>query len=624
MHVVIPPVPTDKAWVKNPIDAFVLAKLEQNHLAPVPPASRLALLRRACFDLTGLAPTPEQIESFRKDDRPDAYAELIERLLASPQYGERWGRHWLDVVHYADSGGFEVDLFYQTAWQYRDYVIRSLNADKPFDRFIQEQVAGDELWPDDPEAIAATGLYAIGPVMEESAMISNQLEYEWLTDAADLTGAAFLGLTVGCARCHDHKYDSIPQTDYFALQAVFAASDRVYPEKIRERQIKALNGLLAEKPLPDDLKNDPRCALNTDKGSGLRLVHLASPREVRRLHRGELSQPREVAEPGLLSALVAGKRKPELSGVPAGQRRAALARWLTSPAENPLVARVIVNRVWAWRFGQGIVRTPNDFGTQGEAPTHPELLDWLAGELIEHGWSLKHLHRLILLSSAYQMQSPEASDALSADPENRQLSHFPRRRLEAEAIWDNLHACAGTLNPKPGGPAIVPPLTKEELTGLFQAEEKWPVTKDAREQTRRGVYLLVRRTFVFPLFEAFDPPEVMTSCPRRLETIVPTQALALLNSTVAFEQSRRFAARLLKECGDEPEPILSRAWLLAFNRPITEAETARALAFLHGRQTAAAEAERVTDSPRAPSTIEEALTELCLALFNANEFTYLD
>jgi hypothetical protein len=342
------------------------------------------------------------------------------------------------------------------------------------------------------------------------------------------------------------------------------------------------------------------------------------------LHRGELSQPREVAEPGLLSALVAGKRKPEFSGVPARQRRSALARWLTSPAENPLVARVIVNRVWAWHFGPGIVRTPNDFGTQGEAPTHPELLDWLAGELIEHGWSLKHLHRLILLSSAYQMQSPEASGAWSADPENRLLSHFPRRRLEAEAIWDNLHACAGTLNLKPGGPAIVPPLTKEELTGLFQAEEKWPVTKEPREQTRRGVYLLVRRTFVFPLFEAFDPPEVMTSCPRRLETIVPTQALTLLNSTVAFEQSRQFAARLLKECGDEPEPILSRAWLLAFNRPITEAERARALAFLHGRQTAAAEAERLSDSPRAPSAIEEALTELCLALFNANEFTYLD
>jgi hypothetical protein len=455
--------------VKNPIDAFVLAKLEQNHLAPAPPASRLALLRRACFDFTGLPPTPEQIESFRKDDRPVAYAELIERLLASPQYGERWVRHWLDVVHYADSGGFEDDLFYQTAWQYRDYVIRSLNADKPFDRFIQEQVAGDELWPDDAEAILATGLYAIGPVMEESAMISNQLEYEWVTDAADLTGAAFLGLTVGCARCHDHKYDPIPQTDYFALQAVFAASDRVYPEKVRERQIKALNGLLAEKPLPDDLKNDPKCALKTEKASGLRLVHLASPREVRRLHRGELSQPREVAEPGLLSALVAGKRKPELSGVPAAQRRAALARWLTSPAENPLVARVIVNRVWAWHFGPGIVRTPNDFGTQGEAPTHPELLDWLARDFIEHGWSLKHLHRLILLSSDYQMQGPEASGALSADPENRLLSHFPRRRLEAEAIWDNLHACAGTLNPKPGGPAIVPPLTKEELTGHFSS-----------------------------------------------------------------------------------------------------------------------------------------------------------
>ncbi|HEX4645335.1 MAG TPA: DUF1549 domain-containing protein, partial [Verrucomicrobiae bacterium] len=300
---VVPPVPKTKARVKNSIDAFVLARLEQNQLAPAPPASRLTLLRRACFDLTGLPPTPEQIENFTRDTRPDAYAALIERLLASQQYGERWGRHWLDVVRYADTGGFENDLRYQNAWQYRDYVIRSFNADKPFDRFIQEQVAGDELWPDDTNAVTATALYAIGPVMTESAMVSNQLEYEWLTDAADTTGAAFLGLTVGCARCHDHKYDPISQKDYYALQAVFAASDRVYPEKVRDQRIKALNGFLAEKPLPDDLKHDPRCTIKTEQMAGLRLLHRDAPMPVHLLRRGELSKPGDVVEPGLLYAL---------------------------------------------------------------------------------------------------------------------------------------------------------------------------------------------------------------------------------------------------------------------------------------------------------------------------------
>lgn len=619
---VVPPVPKAKARVKNPIDAFVLARLDQNHLVPAPPAGRLTLLRRVCFDLTGLPPTPEQIESFMNDTRPEAYAALIERLLASPQYGERWGRHWLDVVRYADTGGFENDLRYQNAWQYRDYVIRSFNADKPFDRFIQEQVAGDELWPDDTNAVTATALYAIGPVMTESAMVSNQLEYEWLTDAADTTGAAFLGLTVGCARCHDHKYDPISQKDYYALQAVFAASDRVYPEKVREQRIKALNGFLAEKPLPDNLKNDPRCTIKTEQMVGLRLWHPDAPMPVHLLRRGELSKPGELVKPGLLSALAGGKPAPDLSSVQPVQRRAEFARWLTASDENPLTARVLVNRVWGWHFGEGIVRTPNDFGHQGEPPTHPELLDWLARDFVEHSWSVKHLHRLIMLSSAYQMQSMAAAPATEADPENRLLSHFPRRRLEAEEVWDSLHACAGTLNMKAFGPPVVPPLTKEELGGLFQAEEKWPVTKDLSEHTRRGVYLLVRRTFLMPMFDAFDPPEMMTSCARRLETTVPTQALALLNSRVAAEQSRELARRLLKECGEQPEKIAVRAWLLAFNRPITKAETAQSAVFLRGRQ--AAVAKKVTDSSQTISPIEDAVTEFCLALFNANEFTYID
>src|ERR1043166_5559805 len=243
-----PPEPKRKARLRNPIDAFVFAKLEQNNLAPARPAERLTLLRRACFDLAGLPPSPEEIEMFMKSKQPDAYERLIDRLLASPAYGERWGRHWLDVVRYADTAGFEADALYENAWRYRDYVIQSLNADKPFDRLIEEQVAGDELWPGDSDAAVATGFYSIGPVMEESAMVSNQLEYEWLTDAVDTTGAAFLGLTLGCARCHDHKYDPISQRDYYGMQAIFAASDRAYPEKIKERRIKMLNGLFSDKP----------------------------------------------------------------------------------------------------------------------------------------------------------------------------------------------------------------------------------------------------------------------------------------------------------------------------------------------------------------------------------------
>jgi len=593
----------------NPIDRFLRAAQRERGLSPVGPADKHILIRRGTFDLIGLPPTPEEADAFLTDQRPDAYERLVERLLASPHYGERWGRHWLDVVRYADTGGFETDLRYPNAWKYRDYVIRSLNADKPFDRFIQEQVAGDELWPNDSDAVLATALYCVGPVMPESALTLQQLEYEWLTDAADTTGAAFLGLTFGCARCHNHKYDPITQKDYFSLQAVFAASDRPFPDKVRQARIKALNGLLSDAPIPKDKLHDPRCTVRTEDKTGFQLFHREQPLEVHRLHRGELNKPRELMSPALPEFLQSDASKLDFDAVPADKRRAVLARWLTSP-ENPLTARVLVNRVWGWHFGQGIVRTPNDFGAQGEAPTHPQLLDWLARDFVEHGWSLKRLHRLILLSRTYRLSSIAEGPGLRVDPENRLLWHFPRRRLEGEAIRDNLLACAGTLNLKPYGPPVVPPLSAQELAGLFDARGKWPVTKDAAEHTRRSVYVLVRRTFLYPLFASFDPPEVMTSCPRRKQTVVPAQALTLLNSPLAREQSAAFARRLLQECGDESDKLVSRAWVLAFGRSCTTTEKERSLVFLR---------RRIASTGR-----ETAFAEFCLALFNTNEFVYVD
>jgi hypothetical protein len=595
----------------HPIDCFIRARLRERGLQPAAPADKRTLIRRVTFDLTGLPPTPDEVRAFLADSAPGAYERLVERLLASPRYGERWGRHWLDVARYADTGGFEADHNYPNAWRYRDYVIRALNADKPFDRFLQEQVAGDELWPGDADAVTATGLYCVGPALSESAMVPRLLEYEWLSDAADTTGAAFLGLTFGCARCHDHKYDPLTQKDYYGLQAVFAASDRPFPDKVRLVRIKALNNLLSDAPVPKEVLNDPRCTVLTEGKTGFHLFHRDRPWEVRLLQRGELSKAREVVAPAVPAALPLAGRGPDFSHVAPNQRRAVLARWLTS-ADCPLTARVIVNRVWGWHFGQALVRTPSDFGAQGEPPTHPELLDWLARDLIEHGWSLKHLHRRILLSETYRMRSAADGPGLRADADDRLLWHFPRRRLEGEAIRDAMLRCAGTLNTKPFGPPVVPPLGKEELTGLFDAKSKWPVTKNASEHTRRSVYLLVRRTFVYPLFAAFDPPESMTSCPGRLPTVVPAQALTLLNSPVADQQSAAFARRLLRECGPSPEQVVARAWLLAFGRPPERKESERAVAFLRDRTVAHG------------GKAEEALAELCLALFNANEFVYID
>ena len=566
------------AWVRNPIDAFVLSKLELNKRKPAAIADATTLLRREYLDLIGLPPSPEEVESFLREyaARPwVAYEAVIDKLLASPHYGERWGRHWLDVVRYADSAGYEIDNFYPHAWLFRDYVIRSFNDDKPFDRFVQEQIAGDEIWPDSQDAKLATGFATVGPFAFEGGIARPKMvEYQRLTDLADTTGAAFLGLTIGCARCHDHKYDPISQKDYFGLQAIFAASE----------------------PKPLRIKD----------GEAKILAARVKPGAVQVLKRGELESPIGPAVPALLRSLPGGKELDPRTK----NNRTILAKWIAS-LENPLTARVIVNRIWQGHFGKGLVGTPNDFGVQGEAATHPELLDWLASDFVENGWRIKRLHKLIMLSNTYlQTRAP--------------------RRLDAEIVWDHLHAVSGTLNRQQFGPAVVPSIEKKHLETLIN--KNWKVTDDPTQWTRRGVYLVVRRSLTLPFFAVFNLSAPIESCGRRDVTIVSSQALAMLNGAVPVEQARHFAGRLLREGDGDLDKMIARGWLLAFGRPIDVAELQAARAFIQVREKDLAD----VDMDRRPTPLGDvgkakvdparaaALVEWCLALFNANEFLYVD
>jgi hypothetical protein len=761
----------DPAWMRSPIDRFVLHKLEAEKLEPAGEAPAETLIRRASLDLLGLPPTPAEIDAFVADKSPRAYEHLIDRLLASPHYGERWGRHWLDVARYADSGGFETDLFFGHAWRYRDYVIRAFNADKPFNQFIREQIAGDELFPGNQDARIATGLYTTGPVLQEAGMVAGKLEYDQLTDAADTTGSAFLGMTVGCARCHDHKYDPISQKEYYQLQAVFAASDQfdfkedgtklraraalkktqdefeleqartrakheadpaVRAENLRKvgdyyikldtnltrrvamtRRYEALKGAVdnyhaalageasitnaaqlaansadddadmnangdmamplqlaglstgnkaddalievgrralemagrgnesrrafrglktdeekrkflldygrtnLELPKPDELVTNMdalqleqgRLHLADESEIPVRiLAHVDKPLTVRILKRGELEMPGDAVEPGFPTRFGAPAMKADFS--PA-HRRASLATWIASD-NNPLTARVIVNRVWQWHFGDGLVRTPNDFGIRGERPTHPELLDWLAVDFMQHGWSIKRLHKMIMLSSTYRMSPIADGSVVARDPENRLLTRYQPHRLEAEEIWDGVRAVAGTLNLEMYGLSFAPPLDDQELIGNFR---KWP-TSTPDESNRRAVYILIKRSFRFPMLSAFDLPDNVTSCGRRDITTIPNQALTLLNNRTIQEQSDAFADRLLRESKGEPNALAALAWKYVYGRAITAGEREQVLGFLRSATQ--------TASLNGAARLKPAVAELCLALFNTNEFIYVE
>jgi hypothetical protein len=726
-------------WNQNPvlnaIDAFVLAKLREKGLKPAPGADRLTLLRRAYFDLIGLPPTPEQADKFLNDPSPEAYEKLIDELLASPLYGERWGRHWLDVVRYSDSAGFEGDVYYPNAWRYRDYVIKSFNEDKPYDRLVQEQVAGDELWPDDlelrgfydvpleklehMEARIGTTVYTFGPEIQESYLDGGKLRYERLTDAVDTTAAAFLGLSLNCAGCHDHKFDPFPQKDYYRLQAVFAASqpaqipvvtgvsathrdetyhwmialdearlayqrlektvkDRVIesrkkeflPEVVRANEIaaekrtaqeaeaaaplvKAYNDIKIEEFLnkkeqelyQESTQRILKTVMNVpvmdaahrvrydgffDLPTATVLGHVATELipETYILERGDLGRNKGKVGPGIPSVLNDGSEPEEMPMEPGGARyRKQLALWLTRP-DHPLTARVMVNRIWQGHFGRGIVATTNDFGRQGQLPTHPELLDWLAAELVARNWSIKSMHRLIMLSNAYQMTSRFVdADNGKIDPENLYRWRMDRRRLEAEALWDSIHTVAGTLNPKMGGRPVMPPLSRSELSAL-RVKPWWVTPADPTEANRRAVYILSRRNFSFPMFDKFDRPDSSSSCPRRDVTTVTPQALWTLNNQVSYEQARQFAARLVKEGGDNPSAWVASAWRTALTRLPSATERREALDLME-RLTSQARRKQPAESlpydlARLGLERAMALTELCLTIFNPNEFAYVD
>jgi hypothetical protein len=574
----IPPV-KNRAWVRNPLDAFVLARLEKEGLSPAAPAERRALGRRVWYDLTGLPPTPEELDAFVNDSAPDAYEKLIDRLLASPHYGEKWARHWLDLVRYAETNGFEFDQPKRFAWRYREYVIDAFNADKPFDQFLREQLAGDLLDPVTPEGMIATGYYRLGQ-WDSGAADKLLQRYEALDGVVSTTGQVFLGMSLGCARCHDHKKDPIPHRDYYRLLAFF--HNFTDPGgKNPTRRVKA-----------GDEEIEVMCV--AERGD--------SPCHV--LLRGNPRAQGERVEPGFPEVLGEPKRKP------AGKGRLALANWLADP-DNPLTARVFVNRLWQYHFGRGIVPTPNDFGKLGELPTHPELLDWLASEFVANGWKIKPLHRLILTSNAYRMSAKADDLALARDPANNWWWRFPMRRLSAEEVRDSMLAVSGTLNRKRGGPSVYPPIPKEVLMGQSRPGNGWR-TSSPEESARRSVYVHVKRSLLLPLLAQFDLADTDASCPVRFTTTVPTQALGMLNGAFSNEKADALALRLKK---DAPQGI--------------QAQVMRGIRLTTGRTPSEDEARQDADFVRTLRrdnglSEHEALRCYCLVLLNANEFLYLD
>jgi hypothetical protein len=706
----------DRSSAINPIDDFILAKLEASGLQPSTDADKLTLLRRVTFDLTGLPPTVDEQAAFLADDRLDAYERLVDRLLASPAFGEREAQFWLDLVRYAETDGFKADDLRPNAYKYRNFVIRAFNDDLAYDQFLAWQLAGDELQPENLLAVVATGYNRLYPD-EFNAANLEQRRQEILDDITATTSLAFLGMTMGCAQCHDHKFDEIAQTDYFRLQAFFSplvARDDVYdasPEEIahyherlavweaattelraeldrllepkRQQQREYLLGKF-RKEIRDAVAVMPgqrspyqeqiaRMALKQAEPKEKDLVSKLSPEEKQRyedlqaklqefdhlrpqplptlmaasdvgrtapvtwlLEGGAWHKPADEVTPGFPGFLGAASAEvgSPTSGSNTTGRRTALARWLMRP-DHPLTSRVIVNRLWQQHFGVGIVATPNDFGAQGEPPTHPELLDWLAVELVENGWSLKHIHRLMVTSATYRQtshcsvgvspaeelgadsnslqQARRLHHNIERDPQNRLLWHARRRRLEGEAIRDALLAVSGELSTRMYGPSIRP-----ELPAGLSKNYAWAADERADDRQRRSVYVLAKRNLHYPLFEAFDQPDMHHSCPRRAETTTAPQSLVLLNGELALGQAQHWAARLLNEHGHDLLGLISAAYREAFARSPTDDEIEAAVKFI------TAQGPSSDASLNHEAALTAAIADFCHALFNANEFLYVD
>jgi len=725
----------------NPVDAFILAKLEEKGLKQAPAADKRVLARRVYYDLIGLPPTPAELDAFLSNSAPDAYEKLVDKLLADPRYGERWGRHWLDLVRYGETSGLEGDGAIGNAWRYRDWVIDAFNADMPYDRFVYLQLAGaDEHsktrnnYAPDMEGHIPLGFLRVAP-WDRSNLVAAEVRNNYLSELTTVTGSVFLGMSIGCARCHDHKYDPIPQKDFYRMQAFFNAiqvenvevpyKDKQFAalatEKIKVLQtrinsgeekraldeleksllpkiiakktelaksrnldrsdlrleLRRTNGLFTEaeklryeearenadrtqdteernlldsieKPMLEKMERahpDPSLRFNTltiaDVATELRnapeadrtrhaelseklevLRHRLSRWQpnvlsiknvpgppsgpaiapVRVLTRGDYRYPGEAVEPSFPSAFTGESKPAEIESdryrqFPTRGLRSTLAHWITSK-ENPLTARVIVNRIWQHHFGRGIVATPSDFGRNGEKPTHPELLDWLAVNFMEQGWSIKAMHRLMLLSSTYRQSSDNGDN--EADPENKLLWRFPRRRLEAEEIRDSILAASGRLNPAMKGPSVFPPLPGDLADFARYGRGggiMWEPNEKEEDARRRSVYIFQRRSLPLPIMAAFDATVFSESCERRSVTTTPLQALSMMNGDMVHEEAKQLARRL--EGGDRAGQI-RRAFELVLNRTAS-----------------AAEVERF-------SRFEGSLEALCRVLLNSNEFLYID
>jgi mono/diheme cytochrome c family protein len=610
----------------NPVDHFVRATLRDKGLSPSKEADRRTLIRRVYFDLVGLPPAPEEVDAFVEDRSPDAYEKLVEKLLASPHHGERWARHWLDVVHFGETHGYDKDKPRPNAWPYRDYVIRALNEDRPYARFVQEQVAGDVLFPGTADGIEALGFLSAGPwdfighaELPETKIDGKVARHLDRDDFVSNTIGTFMGLTAHCAQCHNHKFDPITQEDYYRLQAVFAAIDRTdsrydLDPKVAARRAELRREYAGASAVVGPAGAEPfRRALSmlpAERTAFVGAVHAGSgnfvgtgaaggkPRAIHVLSRGDVTKPAREVGPGAIAAV------PGLDGRfvlrpnhTEGDRRAALAKWLTHP-DNPLTWRVMANRVWQYHFGRGLVDTPNDFGRMGQPTTHPKLLDFLAAELREHQ-SMKKLHRLIVTSATYRQVSTSNEANAKRDGDNRFLWRQNRRKLEAEAVRDSILAVAGKLDLTVGGPSFQDfVIEKPEHSPHYQYHLHDP--EDPRAH-RRAVYRFVVRSKQQPFMAALDCADPSLAVEKRNETLTPQQALALLNNKLAVAMARHFAARV-KKLGSTDAGRVAAAVRLALGRDPTPAEQDALAA--HAKQ--------------------HGLANACRVILNLNEFVFVD